>query len=120
MTFDEAEHIVSQSVMWLRVAVESAGAVTVGVGVVFAFGGLWLRSAAGDLERFTSVRIALARFLALALEFQLAADVLSTAVAPSWNELGKLGATAAIRTSLNFFLMREIRELAPAAPGQVA
>jgi uncharacterized membrane protein len=50
------------------------------------------------------------RYLSLALEFQLASDILSTAVAPSWDEIGKLGATAVIRTTLNYFLSREIQE----------
>ncbi len=49
------------------------------------------------------------RFLALGLEFQLASDLLRTAVAPSFEEIGKLAAVA-IRTALNFFLGREIRE----------
>ncbi len=57
----------------------------------------------------------LARYLALALEFQLGADVLSTAVAPSWTEIGKLGAIAVIRTGLNFFLSREMKEETRAA-----
>ncbi len=46
----------------------------------------------------------------MALEFQLASDILSTAIAPSWEEIGKLGATAVIRTALNYFLGREIQE----------
>lgn len=54
------------------------------------------------------IRIDLGRSLALALEFQLAADILNTAVAPSWEEIGKLAAIAAIRTGLNYFLQREI------------
>ena len=54
--------------------------------------------------------MSLGRFLALGLEFQLASDVLRTAIAPSFEELGKLAAVAAIRTALNFFLAREIRE----------
>ena len=49
-------------------------------------------------------------YLALALEFQLGADILSTAVAPSWDQIGKLGAIAVIRTLLNYFLTREMRE----------
>ncbi len=49
-------------------------------------------------------------YLALALEFQLAADIISTAVAPSWQEIGKLGAIAVIRTALNYFLTREIEQ----------
>ena len=50
----------------------------------------------------------MSRFLAMALEFQLAADVLGTTVAPSWDQLGRLGAIAVIRTFLNYFLAREI------------
>jgi uncharacterized membrane protein len=46
----------------------------------------------------------------MALEFQLRADILPTAVAPSWNEIGKLGAVAVIRTGLNHILSREMEE----------
>ena len=56
------------------------------------------------------VRLSLGRFLTLGLEFQLASDVLRTAVAPSFAELGQLAAVAAIRTALNYFLSREIEE----------
>jgi Protein of unknown function (DUF1622) len=49
-------------------------------------------------------------FLALGPEFQLASDVLRTAVAPSFRELGQLAAVAAIRTALNWFLGKEIAE----------
>lgn len=54
------------------------------------------------------VRLRLGRWLALALELLLGADILRTAVAPSWSEIGQLAAIAAIRTALNFFLQREI------------
>jgi uncharacterized membrane protein len=50
----------------------------------------------------------LGRWLALALEFQLAADILKTAVAPTWDDIGKVAAIIALRTLLNFFLAREI------------
>ena len=56
------------------------------------------------------VRLRLARWLAVALEFALAADILRTAIAPSWDEIGKLAAIAALRTVLNFFLQREIAD----------
>ena len=46
----------------------------------------------------------------MALEFQLGADIISTAVAPSWDQIGKLGAIAVIRTALNYFLSREMKE----------
>lgn len=44
----------------------------------------------------------------LALEFQLASDVLSTAIAPTFAEIGQLAAVAAIRTALNYFLARKL------------
>jgi uncharacterized membrane protein len=54
------------------------------------------------------IRLQLGRWLALALEFELAADILRTAVAPTWNEIGQLAAIIVLRTAVNFFLQREI------------
>jgi uncharacterized membrane protein len=59
---------------------------------------------------FAPVRLDLGRFLVLGLEFQLAADILRTAIAPRFTQLAQLAAIAAIRTVLNFFLGREIKE----------
>lgn len=59
-------------------------------------------------ERKEQVRLKMGRWLALALEFELAADILRTAVAPSWDEIGKLAAIVVLRTVLNFFLQKEI------------
>ncbi len=91
--------------------VEAAGAVVIFVGAViaairFVVTGLRTRSA----EAFVPVRLGLGRFLELGLEFQLASDVLRTAIAPSFREIGQLAAVAAIRTALNYFLGREIKE----------
>ncbi|MDQ1524971.1 MAG: hypothetical protein QOE47_2895, partial [Pyrinomonadaceae bacterium] len=61
-------------------------------------------------DNYNRTRLTLARYLALALEFQLGADILSTAIAPSWDQIGKLGAIAVIRTGLNYFLMREMKQ----------
>ena len=54
------------------------------------------------------VRLRLGRWLALALEFELGADILRTAIAPTWADIEQLAAIAAIRTALNYFLQREI------------
>jgi uncharacterized membrane protein len=70
------------------------------------------------MESYNSIRLTLARYLALALEFQLGADILSTAIAPSWDQIGKLGAIAVIRTLLNYFLTREMREERGAEEGK--
>jgi uncharacterized membrane protein len=55
-----------------------------------------------------AVRIQLGRWLAVALEFELAADILRTAVAPTWNQIGQLAAIVVLRTVLNYFLQQEI------------
>ena len=103
------EASVINAVQWLRLAVETTGALIIGLGVataVYEFAQTLRRSATD----YNAVRLTLARYLALALEFQLGADILSTAIAPSWDQIGKLGAIAVIRTGLNYFLMREMRE----------
>ena len=97
-------------VLWLKLAVETVGAVIIGIGVVAAAYRFARSLVPPGLEGYNEIRLTLARFLALALEFQLGADVLSTAVAPSWTQIGKLGAIAVIRTVLNYFLTREMRE----------
>ncbi|MFC7607660.1 DUF1622 domain-containing protein [Teichococcus aestuarii] len=48
----------------------------------------------------------------VALEFTLAADILRTVVAPSWDDIGQLAAIATLRTVLNLFLEREIDQAA--------
>ena len=55
------------------------------------------------------IRLSLGRNLALALEFLLGADILQTAVAPTWDDIGKLAAIAVLRTGLNYFLDRELK-----------
>jgi uncharacterized membrane protein len=104
------EPAVMDTVHWLRLAVDVVGALVIGIGVAIALWGLAVAPRQRRPLDFTAVRLDLARYLALALEFQLGADILTTAVAPSWDQIGKLGAIAVIRTTLNFFLMRELRE----------
>lgn len=66
-------------------------------------------------QQKNEVRLTLGRWLAVALEFELAADILNTAVTPTWNDIEKLAAIATLRTALNYFLEREIeRESQPA------
>jgi uncharacterized membrane protein len=53
-------------------------------------------------------QIVLGQWLTLSLELTLAADVVGTIVAPSWEEIGKLGAIIVLRTALNHFLGKEM------------
>jgi len=50
-----------------------------------------------------------AGWLVLALEFLLAADILKSAISPTWNDIGQLAAIAAIRTFLNYSLGHDLR-----------
>ena len=93
---------------WMRLALDASSVVVIAVGGIQAF--VALPSAVRGRRRFTAVRLDFARYLALALEFQLASDVLLTAISPSWDQLGILAAIATIRTALNFFLAREMRD----------
>ncbi len=52
-----------------------------------------------------------AAWILLALEFALAADLIDTVIAPSWDEIRELGAIAAIRIALGYFLGRDIAEI---------
>jgi uncharacterized membrane protein len=60
---------------------------------------------------FTRLRFKFGGWLVLALEFQLAADIINTAVAPTYEHLIQLGAIAVIRTFLNYFLSKELHDL---------
>lgn len=71
-------------------------------------------------EAKEDVRLRLGRWLAVALEFELAADILRTAIAPTWTEIGQLAAIAAIRTALNYFLQQEIDRAAVRQPASLA
>lgn len=51
----------------------------------------------------------LGSYLLLGLEFLVAADIVYTLFHPSLEELAVLGSIVAIRTVLNFFLEREMR-----------
>jgi len=56
-----------------------------------------------------TIRIQFGSGLTVALELLLAADILATAIAPTWDEIGKLAAIASLRTALNYFLERELK-----------
>ena len=112
--------------IWLASGTEAAAALIIGLAAIEGtVRAVWLfvpgTGAHGKPEdrRKEDVRLKLGRWLAVALEFELAADILRTAVAPTWNEIGQLAAIAVLRTALNYFLQQEIdkaesRRTAPA------
>ena len=101
--------------LWLAAGTEAAAALIIGLAALEAtVRALWLfvpgavGSGPDAPDRKEDVRLRLGRWLAVALEFELAADILRTAVAPTWNEIGQLAAIVVLRTTLNYFLQQEI------------
>jgi uncharacterized membrane protein len=102
------EEVVTHVVEQVVVVVEALSAVVIAVGVARAFVA-WAATQVGLRQYgYEQTRLYLGRFLALGLEIQLGADILATAISPSWDEIGKLGAIAGIRTLLNYFLAQDI------------
>ena len=97
-------------VQWLKLGIQTVGVVLVAIGVCVAIAQFVRLLTARKTTEFTDIRLTLSSYLALALEFELGADILGTAVSPSWDQIGKLGAVAVIRTGLNFFLSREMKQ----------
>ena len=64
-----------------------------------------------DYKAMTESRTHLGHSLSVALEFLIAADILKTAIAPTWEDLGQLAAIVGIRTVLNYFLHKELKEM---------
>jgi uncharacterized membrane protein len=104
------EGVISQAMQWLKLGIETFGALLIGIGVLIAVYQILRALASPDAGVYYRIRLRLSRFLALALEFQLAADLVGTAISPSWAQLGKLGAIAVLRTALNYFLEREMKD----------
>jgi uncharacterized membrane protein len=104
------EDIMTSMVSWLRLAIETVSIILVSAGAALAVFLLVRSLLTPKVVSFNQVRLTFGRALVLGLEFQLAADILGTAVSPSWDHLGKLGAIAVIRTFLNFFLTRELKD----------
>jgi uncharacterized membrane protein len=94
----------------LSQALEAATLVLLALGALMAVWHLVTGLAAGRHPNEVSLAVwqGLSRWMMVGLEFLLAADLVSTVVSPSWDELGRLGAIAAIRTVLGFFLGRDL------------
>jgi uncharacterized membrane protein len=101
------EYLVT-AVGYLRLVVEAIGAAVVGFGVLATTYRYVLTLVGLKEYTYNEIRLYLGSYLVLGLEFQLGADILSTAVAPTLDDVILLGAIATIRTALNFFLSQEL------------
>ncbi|MEW6054828.1 MAG: DUF1622 domain-containing protein [Nitrospirota bacterium] len=63
-----------------------------------------------DYQAMVRSRNHLGHSLSLALEFLISADILRTAISPTWQDIGLLAAIVGIRTVLNYFLSQELKQ----------
>jgi len=106
------EEIAKQITINVSHAVEILAAVIIGIAVIktlFNYFSL-LKSASSKISK-EEIRVRFGSSVAVSLELLLGADVLATAVAPSWDDIGKLAAIAVLRTALNYFLERELKHI---------
>jgi uncharacterized membrane protein len=99
---------------YVALGVEIIAIVLIAIGAVEAVIGL-MKPKYDPLRPFAwkrEVFIRLGSWLLLGLEFALAADIVRSAISPTWAQIGQLAAIAAIRTGLNYFLERDVERFA--------
>jgi uncharacterized membrane protein len=100
--------VIALSVEALGVLIIAGGAVEAAWG---AFRALAVRTSKRGQRKDVWLRFAV--WLLLGLEFELASDIIRTAISPSWTDLGQLAAIAVIRTFLNYFLEKDQERYEP-------
>jgi uncharacterized membrane protein len=106
------EEFIKTACGYIALLVEAVAALVIAYGTIEAV--IELIPALGPHREVGRRRKVWRRFgvwLLLGLEFELAADIIRTAISPSWTDIGQLAAIAAIRTFLNFFLEEDIEKL---------
>jgi len=108
---ETAEIVLEETVRVVALALEFTAVLCIVVGFVKTFILLLKSRQVNYSPLFNRLRLKFGGWLALALEFQLASDIIKTTVAPTYENLIQLGAIAIIRTFLNYFLSKELNEL---------
>ena len=62
-------------------------------------------------EALQESRLEIGHAFSLGLAFLIGASILKTIIAPTWDDIGKLAAIIAIRTALNYFLLRDVKDI---------
>ena len=97
---------------WSVLLIDWMALILIVIGTVEAFFAA-LRLAMGGAHNNHERRLvwlSYARWLVAALTFQLAADIIESSIAPTWDDIGRLAAIAVVRTFLNYVLERDLNE----------
>lgn len=106
------EETVKSIAIYLSLIIELVSAAIIGIALLQFIAG-YIPTLLHKKQYITNtwLRVRFGSSMTIVLELLLAADILQTAVAPTWEDIGKLAAIAAIRTALNFFLEKELQEI---------
>lgn len=92
---------------WSILTIEVMGVGIIMMGIIVSIYNFIRSFILREAVNFTRLRIILTNYLSLALEFYIGADIISTTMSPDWNTIGELSAIIALRTIVNYFLIRE-------------
>ena len=97
---------------YIALGLEVVAAILIALGALEAiFGLIWHRhNSRQPFARRKGVFLDFGVWLLLGLEFELGADIVRSAIAPSWKQIGELAAIAVIRTFLNYFLAKDVEK----------
>ena len=104
------EDLLKNLASYVALAVEAVAVLVIAAGSLEAFTGL-LGVGVGKRATYGGRKAVWRRYgvwLLLGLEFELAADIIRSVIAPTWLDIGQLGAIAVIRTFLNYFLEKDL------------
>jgi len=104
------EEIAKQITINVSHAVEILAAIIIGIAVIRTLLNYFSLIKSSKISK-EEIRVQFGSSVAVSLELLLGADVLATAVAPSWDDIGKLAAIAVLRTALNYFLEKELKHM---------
>jgi uncharacterized membrane protein len=100
---------------YVALVLEVVAVILIAYGAAGAVIGLLRRvpvESSGPFARRKHVWVGLGVWLLLGLEFELGADIIRSAISPTWEMLGQLAAIAVIRTFLNYFLEKDVEKYA--------
>ena len=104
------EEMAKEITITISHAAEILAAITIGIAIIKTLLNYFSLLKTLKISK-EEIRVQFGSSVAVSLELLLGADVLATAVAPSWDDIGKLAAIAVLRTALNYFLERELRNM---------
>lgn len=101
--------ILTAAIGYVVPVIEACGALIISLEVVRTMIGYVANLFRHDSGHVSTLRHRLGQSMVMGLEFQVAADILKTALAPSWNDILLLAALIGLRTVLNYLMERELR-----------